>query len=74
MMLDLADKIKLIRMLKQMKSERILTVTDSPHVNVTYGDTLKYLGQDYNDRILESIRQIFGTEVVKIGSPCARVT
>ncbi len=69
MMLDLADKVKLIRMLKQMKSERILTVTDSPYVNVTYGDTLKQMGPDYNDRILETIRQVFGTEVTKIGSP-----
>jgi len=33
---DLVDKVKLIKALKRMKHERILTVTDSPYVNVTY--------------------------------------
>ena len=69
MMSDLADKIKLIRMLKRMKTEHILTVTDSPYVNVTYGDTLKHLDPDYNEKILEAIDDTFGTQVTKIGSP-----
>ena len=68
MMSDLVDKIKLLRMLKQMKSERILTVTDSPYVNVTYGDTLRHLPGDYNERILEAIDGTFGTQVTKIGT------
>jgi hypothetical protein len=65
---DLADKIKLIRMLKRMKKEHILTVTDSKYVNVTYGDGLKNPPADYNERILDAINSAFGTRVTKIGS------
>jgi hypothetical protein len=65
---DLVGKIKLIRMLKQMKSERILTVTDSPYVNVTYGDHLKHMPADYNETILAAIDATFGTQVTKIGT------
>ncbi len=65
---ELADKIKLIRMLKRMKKEHILTVTDSKHVNVTYGDVLKNPPADYNERILDAISGTFGTRVTKISS------
>jgi hypothetical protein len=65
---DLVEKIQLIRMLKRMKSERILTVTDSPYVNVTYGDVLKYMPNDYNETILDAIDGTFGTQVTKIGT------
>jgi len=65
---DLADKIKLIRMLKTMKSEHILTVTDSQYVNVTYGDVLKNMPADYNERIKGAIDSTFGTRVSKISS------
>lgn len=65
---DLAAKIKLIRMLKHMKSERILTVTDSPYVNVTYGDLRRNMPADYNQTILGAIDETFGTQVTKIGS------
>lgn len=41
MLRDLVDKILLIKALKRMKSDRILTVTDSPYVNVIYGDVRK---------------------------------
>lgn len=66
---DLAGKVALIQMLKRMKSERILTVTDSRYVNVTYGDLLKNMPPDYNETILNAIDETFGTQVTKIGSP-----
>ena len=65
---DLVDKIKLLGMLKRMKSEHILTVTDSPYVNVTYGDVLANMPEDYNDQILGAIDETFGTRVTKIGT------
>ncbi len=68
MFLDLIAKVKLIRALKRMKSEHILTVTDSRHVNVIYGDVLKNPPPDYNDQILGAIDQAFGTRVTKIGT------
>jgi hypothetical protein len=68
MFTDLADQIKLIRALKCMKSERILSVTDSPYVNVMYGDVLKSPPPRYNETILEAILQTFGTQVTKISS------
>ena len=51
-----------------MKKEHILTVTDSPHVNVTYGDLRKNLPPDYNETILGAIDETFGTRVTKIGT------
>jgi hypothetical protein len=68
MFADLADKIRLIRMLKRMRSERILTVTDSEYVNVTYGDVLRNMPVDYNERIKAEIDATFGTRVTKISS------
>lgn len=65
---DLVDKVKLIRALKRMRTEHILTVTDSKYVNVTYGDVLKNMPADYNERILGAIAQTFGTRVTKIGT------
>ncbi len=65
---DLADRVKLIGMLKRMRTERILTVTDSPYVNVTYGDTLKNMPDNYNELILDAIDTTFGTKVTKISS------
>lgn len=65
---DLADKVRMIQMLRRMKSERILTVTDSEYVNVTYGDLFKYMPADYNAIILDAISEVFGTRVTKIGS------
>lgn len=68
MFTDLADQIKLIRTLKRMKGEHILTVTDSEYVNVTYGDLLKSMPSDYNERIKGEIDKTFGTRVTKISS------
>jgi hypothetical protein len=68
MFLDLVDKIKLIRTLKRMRKEHILTVTDSPYVNVTYGDTRKHMPPDYNQRIQAAIGEAFGTRVTRIGT------
>ena len=65
---DLADKIRLIRMLKRMKNEHILTVTDNPYVNVIYGDVLKNPPADYNEKVLDAIAGTFGTRVTKISS------
>lgn len=65
---DLVAKIKLIKMLKRMKNERILTVTDSSSVNVTYGDVLKTMTADYDPMIRDAIGRTFGTQVTKIGS------
>jgi hypothetical protein len=65
---DLIDKVKLIRTLKRMKSEHILTVTDSKYVNVTYGDVLKNPPANYNEMILGAVDGTFGTRVTKIGS------
>jgi hypothetical protein len=65
---DLVDKIKLIRTLKRMKSEHILTVTDSQYVNVMYGDVLKSPPSRYNEMIMGAIDETFGTRVTKIGS------
>lgn len=68
MFLDLIAKVKLVRALKRMKSEHILTVTDSPRVNVIYGDLLKNPPPDYNEQILGAIGGTFGTRVTKIGT------
>ena len=69
MFTDLVDKIKLIHALKRMKSEHILTVTDSPYVSVIYGDALKeFPPARYNDMIVSAIAKTFGTKVTKIGS------
>lgn len=65
---DLVDKIKLIRTLKRMKSEHILTVTDSQYVNVMYGDVLKHPPPRYNEMMLGAIEETFGTRVTKIGT------
>lgn len=65
---DLAGKLRMIQTLRRMKSERILTVTDSQYVNVTYGDLLKHMPTDYNALILDAISSVFGTQVTKIGS------
>jgi len=65
---DLVDKIKLIRMLKRMQNERILTVTDSQFVNVIYGDVRKNPPAGYNEMILGAIDETFGTQVTKIGA------
>jgi len=65
---DLVDKIKLIRSLKRMRSEHILSVTDNPHVNVIYGDVAKNPPPDYNERITGAIANTFGTRVSKIGT------
>jgi hypothetical protein len=65
---DLVDKVKLIRALHRLKSEHILTVTDSPLVNVTYGDVLKNPPPNYNQSILGAISTTFGTRVTKIGT------
>jgi hypothetical protein len=68
MFLDLIAKVMLIRALKRMKSEHILTVSDSRYVNVIYGDVLKSSPADYNERILTAIAETFGTRVTKIGT------
>jgi len=65
---DLVAKVKLIKALKRMKHERILTVTNSPYVNVTYGDVLKNMPPDYNEKILGAIEETFGVKVTKIGT------
>jgi hypothetical protein len=65
---DLVEKIKLIQMLKRMKSEHILTVTDSPYINVTYGDLRRNMPPDYNEQIRGAIDSTFGTRVTKIGT------
>lgn len=65
---DLIDKIKLIRTLKRMRKEHILTVTDSPYVNVTYGDVRRNMPPDYNETILGAIDETFGVKVTKIGT------
>ncbi|MHC4170835.1 MAG: hypothetical protein ACYSWQ_28190, partial [Planctomycetota bacterium] len=65
---DLVAKVELIKALKRMKHERILTVTDSPYVNVTYGDALRNMPPDYNEKILGEIEETFGVKVTKIGT------
>lgn len=65
---DLVQKIKLIQMLKRMKTEHILTVTDSEFVNVIYGDKLQRPPAHYNEMILGAIDDVFGTRVTKIGT------
>jgi len=65
---DLVAKTKLIKALKRMRHERILTVTDSPYVNVTYGDALRNISPDYNEKILGAIEETFGVKVTKIGT------
>jgi hypothetical protein len=66
---DLAEQVLLIRALKRMRHEHILTVTDSPYVNVMYGDMLKNPPPQYNEQILGAIDETFGTRVTKIGTP-----
>jgi hypothetical protein len=65
---DLVDKIKLIDSLRRMKSEHILTVTDSQYVNVIYGDVLKNPPPRYNEMMVGAIAEAFGTRVTKISS------
>ena len=65
---DLVAKIQLIKALKRMRHEHILTVTDSPYVNVTYGDVLRNMPPDYNEKILGAIEETFGVKVTKIGT------
>jgi len=65
---DLVEKIKLIAALKKIRASTILTVTDNPFVNVTYGEALKQTPEKYNELILDAILNIFGTKVIKIGS------
>jgi hypothetical protein len=65
---DLVEKIKLIKALKKLRDSTILTVTDNPFVNVTYGDALKQSPQKYNELILDAIMNTFGVKVIKIGS------
>jgi len=62
---DLVEKIKLINALKKLKNSTILTVTDNPFVNVTYGDALKQSPQAYNELILDAILNAFGVKVIK---------
>jgi hypothetical protein len=68
MFFDLVQKIKLIQALKKFKNATILTVTDSPYVNVMYGDVLKDPLEDYNEKLLEAIHASLGVKVTKIGS------
>jgi len=65
---DLVEKIKLITALKKLRASTILTVTDNPFVNVTYGDALKQSPEKYNELILDAILSTLGTKVIKIGS------
>lgn len=65
---DLVEKLKLIAMLKRMRKEHILSVTDSPYVNVTYGDLRQNMPANYNETILGAIDATFGTRVTKIGT------
>ncbi len=65
---DLVEKIKLIQALKRLRESTILTVTDNPFVNVTYGDALKQSPQAYNELILGTIMSTFGVKVIKIDS------
>jgi hypothetical protein len=65
---DLVGKIKLIMALKKLKDSTILTVTDSPFVNVMYGDMQKNPPDDYNEKMLAAILDTFGVKVIKIGS------
>ena len=65
---DLVEKIKLIVALKKLRASTILTVTDNPFVNVTYGETSKQSPEEYNELILDAILNSLGTKVVKIGS------
>ena len=65
---DLVGKIKLIQALKKFKDSTILTVTDSPFVNVIYGDVLKNPPDDYNEKILDAILNTLGVKVIKIGT------
>lgn len=65
---DLVEKIKLISALKKLTDSTILSVTDNPFVNVTYGDALKQSPEKYNELILDAIKNTFGVKVIKIGS------
>jgi hypothetical protein len=65
---DLVAKVKLVKALKRMKHEHILTVTDSPYVNVTYGDVRKNMPPDYNEKTLGAIEETFGVKVTKIST------
>ena len=65
---DLVGKIKLIKALKKMRGSTLLTVTDSPFVNVMYGDRLKNPPQNYNEIMAGAILETFGVNVIKIGS------
>jgi hypothetical protein len=65
---DLVGKIHLIEALRTFRDSTILTVTDSPFVNVIYGEVLKKPPEDYNEKILDAIFNHLGVKVIKIGT------
>lgn len=66
---DLTEKIQLIKALKMMKERKLLTVTNSRHINVIYNDMRKNPPLGYNEILMDAIDQSFGgTTVAKIGT------
>ena len=68
---DLVYKIKLIQVVKELKETRILMVKRSKDeiiasVNYKFGDFNQSYPQDHNERIIHSIKELFGVEIVQV--------
>jgi len=64
---DLIEKIRLIEALRKFRGAIILSVIESPFFNVLCGDVLKNPPENYNERFLDAIYDVFGAKVNKIG-------
>jgi len=76
---DLVQKIGLVDALARMKRSRILLITDRPYVdddNVHRGDLnmthpvemRKQPPEEFNETFRDAVRDVFGTEITKIGT------
>ena len=68
---DLVYKINLIRVVKELKETRILMVKRSKDeiiasVNYKSGDFNQSYPQDHNERIINTIKELFGVEIVQV--------
>jgi hypothetical protein len=67
---DLVYKIKLIRVIQEMKETRILMVKNAPDeiiAQVNYrGDINQSFPDDHNERYIHTLKEIFGTEIIQV--------
>ncbi len=68
---DLVDKIKLIRVVKEVKGTRILMLTADKNdviARVNYrGDISQQFPDDHNDRYVKNLKELFDIDIVRVG-------